>query len=124
MNSRITDERLEALLKESIENPPPALLEKVIKTPNQVGLHQSWSMETHFDSMVDIVSGMIGLWILGLVFIYRDLLASFFTNLSFFSPILTSLRFLVPLAGISALLILFSRCLSPNARSCAGEPPV
>lgn len=122
MNSKISDDKLDALIRESFEEPPEALRQKIQHIPEQIAYQASWSVEARFDSIIAILSGVVGFWILGLVYLYRDYLTGFLTGFSTYSGLITSIYFLVPFIGLISAFVIFSKYLFPRPPDCVTEP--
>ena len=118
MKHRITDEQLDQLILDSMENPPNTLRHKVEQIPQDYGYQMSWNAADRVDSMIVVVTGMLGLWITGLVLLYHTAIISFMSNLFPYTFLGSATYWSTPFLGFMTIIIVFSRYLFPCNQFC------
>lgn len=109
-------------MQEGLESPPAELLDRIQDIPEKYDYSVVMGNTRRSDTIVGFVTGVIALWVLGLIILYKDVLIQFFTTTPSLGMIGTSIYYLIPSLGIIGLVLVFSSYLFPSDRACGGEP--
>ena len=119
MKAEFNDEQLAKLIRDSFETPSEHLQQQVQQIPQHLESMESWSFNPRRESLVGILIGLVGLWFLGLFFLYKDQLLSIISHISTLG---SSIYYMIPIIGIVSILLIFHRFLGPHPSDCLRDP--
>jgi uncharacterized BrkB/YihY/UPF0761 family membrane protein len=114
----MTDEQLDQLLLQSIESAPPSLRQKVNNIPQNHEGQMSWHVADRFDRIFSLVTGLLGIWITGLILLYNNLITTLLSDFFSFSYADVTNAWVLPVLGLLVFLVVFSKYLIPCSLMC------